>query len=90
MVTDRRRALLVNQDLPPRTGEEAMFEAGCHAMLSSVAGERLGRVGNGQALGGGQATTTSFAVSLLTITMPPSSGLNPVWNHSAACPSFNS
>ena len=35
---DWRRALLVNQDLPPRTGEEAMFEAGCHAMLSSVAG----------------------------------------------------
>ena len=35
---DRRRALLVNQDLPPRTGEEAIFEAGCHAMLSSVAG----------------------------------------------------
>ena len=31
-------ALLVNRDLPPRTGEEAMFEAGCHAMLSSVAG----------------------------------------------------
>ena len=35
---DWRRALLVNQSLPPRTGEEAMFEAGCHAMLSSVAG----------------------------------------------------
>ena len=35
---DWRQALLVYAGLPRRGGEIALFEAGCHAMLSSVAG----------------------------------------------------
>ena len=35
---DWRRALLAYGDSERRSGETAMFEAGCHAMLSSVAG----------------------------------------------------
>ncbi len=35
---DWRRALLAYADLKLRASETAMFEAGCHAMLSSVAG----------------------------------------------------
>ena len=35
---DWRRGILAYGDLRRRSGETAMFEAGCHAMLSSVAG----------------------------------------------------
>ena len=35
---DWRRGLLAYEALKRRAGETAMFEAGCHAMLSSVAG----------------------------------------------------
>jgi hypothetical protein len=35
---DWRRALAFYQGLNERAGEIAMFEAGCHAMLSSIAG----------------------------------------------------
>jgi hypothetical protein len=36
--TDWRRGLMAYGELKRRSGETAMFEAGCHAMLSSVAG----------------------------------------------------
>jgi tetratricopeptide (TPR) repeat protein len=35
--TDWRHAIASYESLPPRGGEYAMFEAGCHALLSSVA-----------------------------------------------------
>jgi tetratricopeptide (TPR) repeat protein len=37
--TDWRHAIASYESLPPRGGEFAMFEAGCHALLSSVAGK---------------------------------------------------
>ena len=37
-VADWRRAIASYESLPPRGGETAMFESGCHAMLSRVAG----------------------------------------------------
>jgi len=37
-VADWRRAIVLYQSLPLRAGELALFEAGCHALLSSVAG----------------------------------------------------
>ena len=87
---DWRRGLLAYGELKRRSGETAMFEAGCHAMLSSVAGVS----GSGVPASEGPSEAEK-AMAILrrpspTATVPANSGMTPVSIRSATGPTSSS